>query len=84
MKVIIKSGIYMDKIVNSGLKIDLHIHSFASVNKDGKKVKYNTLHNLPSNFALYLNKLAPRFLTTLLNGICGKETGFPPSWDPLT
>lgn len=37
----------MDKIVKSGLKIDLHIHSCASGIKDGKKVKHNTVQNLP-------------------------------------
>lgn len=37
----------MDKIVKSGLKIDLHIHSYASASKDGKKVKHNTVQNLP-------------------------------------
>lgn len=43
----------MDKIVNSGLKIDLHIHSCASATKDGKKVKNNTVQNLP----ILINKL---------------------------
>lgn len=37
----------MDKIVTEGLKIDLHIHSEHSRNKDGDKVKNNTLSNLP-------------------------------------
>ena len=37
----------MDKIVKSGLKIDLHIHSCASGIKDGKKVKHNIVQNLP-------------------------------------
>lgn len=36
----------MDKVVKTGLKIDLHIHSAASVNKDGVKVKNNTLENI--------------------------------------
>ena len=36
----------MQKIVESGLKIDLHIHSCASSHKDGKKVKNNTLENI--------------------------------------
>lgn len=29
----------MNKIVNTGMKIDLHIHSCASSKKDGNKVK---------------------------------------------
>ena len=37
----------MDKIVKSGLKLDLHIHSCVSRNKDGKKVKNNTIENIP-------------------------------------
>ena len=37
----------MDKIVKSGLKLDMHIHSCISSNKDGKKVKNNTKENLP-------------------------------------
>lgn len=37
----------MNKIVNSGLKLDMHIHSCISSNKDGKKVKNNTKENLP-------------------------------------
>lgn len=37
----------MERIVKTGLKIDLHIHSHASARKDGKKVKNNTLENLP-------------------------------------
>lgn len=37
----------MERIVTTGLKIDLHIHSHASARKDGKKVKNNTLDNLP-------------------------------------
>ena len=36
----------MDKIVKTGLKIDLHIHSAASAHKDGVKVKNNTLENI--------------------------------------
>lgn len=36
----------MNKIVDSGLKIDLHIHSNESIAKDGVKVKYNTLNNI--------------------------------------
>lgn len=30
------------------MKIDLHIHSYASSKKDGKKVKNNTLENIPT------------------------------------
>lgn len=37
----------MERIATTGLKIDLHIHSHASSRKDGKKVKNNTLENLP-------------------------------------
>lgn len=37
----------MEKIVNKGLKIDLHIHSVYSSKKDKDKVKNNTLENLP-------------------------------------
>ena len=36
----------MDKVVKTGLKIDLHIHSVASAHKDGVKVKNNTLGNI--------------------------------------
>ena len=36
----------MQKIVNNGLKLDLHIHSSESFKKDGKKVKNNTLANI--------------------------------------
>ncbi len=37
----------MSNIVSTGMKIDLHIHSCFSSKKDGKKVKNNTLSNLP-------------------------------------
>ena len=37
----------MDKIVSTGKKIDLHIHSCASHRKDGAKVKNNTISNIP-------------------------------------
>lgn len=37
----------MNRIVNAGVKIDLHIHSCASSKKDGKKVKNNTLERIP-------------------------------------
>lgn len=36
----------VDKIVNNGLKIDLHIHSALSQHKDGKKVIKNNIENL--------------------------------------
>lgn len=36
----------MEKVVETGLKIDLHIHSNASRAKDGKKVARNTLENI--------------------------------------
>ena len=37
----------MEEIVTRGLKIDLHIHSCVSSQKDGAKVKNNTLQNIP-------------------------------------
>lgn len=37
----------MDTVAKHGMKIDLHIHSAASSKKDGKKVKNNTLENIP-------------------------------------
>lgn len=37
----------MDKVVKTGLKLDLHIHSRASSGKDGAKVNNNTLENIP-------------------------------------
>ena len=43
----------MDKIVTTGMKIDLHIHSQHSSSKDGVKVKNNTIENIP----LLVNKL---------------------------
>lgn len=36
----------MNKIVSKGIKIDLHIHSEYSKNKDGQKVAENTLNNI--------------------------------------
>lgn len=36
----------MQRIVTTGLKIDLHIHSVESYKKDGSKVKNNTLSNI--------------------------------------
>lgn len=36
----------MDKVVKTGLKFDLHIHSEKSVQKDGVKVKNNTLESI--------------------------------------
>lgn len=44
----------MEKVVNTGLKIDLHIHSKASHVKDGRKVANNTLKNIP----LLISKLS--------------------------
>lgn len=35
------------KIVESGFKIDLHIHSIYSRGKDGAKVRYNTIDHVP-------------------------------------
>ena len=37
----------MQKVVESGCKLDLHIHSAMSYSKDGAKVKNNTLENIP-------------------------------------
>lgn len=37
----------MNKVVTTGLKLDLHIHSAISSSKDGAKVKNNTLDNIP-------------------------------------
>ncbi len=37
----------MDKVVRKGVKIDLHIHSIYSRNKDKDKVVNNTPENLP-------------------------------------
>lgn len=37
----------MEKIINKGIKIDLHIHSVYSKNKDKDKVSNNTIDNLP-------------------------------------
>lgn len=37
----------MKKIVDKPIKIDLHIHSFFSNHKDGKKVAFNTEENIP-------------------------------------
>lgn len=36
----------MNKIVESGYKIDLHIHSVYSRGKDGSKVAYNTIDHI--------------------------------------
>jgi len=37
----------LNKIVETGMKIDLHIHSKVSSAKDGKKVSNNTIQNVP-------------------------------------
>lgn len=37
----------MKKVINKGIKIDLHIHSIYSKNKDKDKVSKNTIDNLP-------------------------------------
>lgn len=36
----------MEQIVTKGIRIDLHIHSVFSKDKDGRKVQNNTLENL--------------------------------------
>lgn len=38
----------MERVVETGLKLDLHIHSAMSVAKDGSKVKNNTAKNIPT------------------------------------
>lgn len=38
----------MNKIASTGMKLDLHIHSCHSSNKDGKKVRNNTKENVPT------------------------------------
>ena len=43
----------MDKIVSSGYKFDLHIHSCFSKNKDKDRVQNNTA----ANIQVLLNKL---------------------------
>ena len=45
----------MNKIVSKGIKIDLHIHSEYSKNKDGQKVAENTLNNLDVLIHLIMN-----------------------------
>lgn len=37
----------MNKVVDKGIKVDLHIHSYYSLKKDPDKVKNNTKQNLP-------------------------------------
>lgn len=37
----------MEKVIDKGIKIDLHIHSVYSKNKDKEKVSNNTIDNLP-------------------------------------
>lgn len=37
----------MNRIVETGMKIDLHIHSVKSSHKDKKKVRNNTIENIP-------------------------------------
>lgn len=37
----------MQKVVEAGFKLDLHIHSAMSAAKDGAKVRNNTLENIP-------------------------------------
>ncbi|SHM63650.1 hypothetical protein SAMN02746066_02706 [Anaerosporobacter mobilis DSM 15930] len=44
----------MQNIVETGMKIDLHIHSKVSSSKDGKKVINNTLENI----SILINKLS--------------------------
>jgi len=40
----------MSKIVNCGIKVDFHIHSFFSAGKDGSLVSAGTIGNLPALF----------------------------------
>lgn len=44
----------MNNIVETGMKIDLHIHSRVSSSKDGNKVSNNTVENIP----MLINKLS--------------------------
>ena len=37
----------MNKVVDKGIKIDLHIHSYYSKGKDADKVMDNTIENIP-------------------------------------
>lgn len=37
----------MNKVVDKGIKVDLHIHSYYSLKKDPDKVTNNTIQNLP-------------------------------------
>lgn len=41
-----KEEAFMDKVVDKGYKIDLHIHSIYSNGKDGGKVSFNTIDNI--------------------------------------
>ena len=43
-----RSSTHMEKIVNSGFKIDLHIHSYCSKGKDQGRVSFNTLEHIPT------------------------------------
>jgi len=58
------------KIVNELVKIDLHIHSIYSENKDGAKVQFNSLDNINVLLEKFkeneLNNSLP-ILRTLLN-----------------
>lgn len=49
-----KEGTSVKRIVEQGMKMDLHIHSCASSKKDGKKVKDNTLENI----SILINKMS--------------------------
>ena len=43
-----RSSTHMEKIVNSGFKIDLHIHSYCSKGKDQGRVSFNTIEHIPT------------------------------------
>ena len=48
-----RKGEYAMKIVETGYKLDLHIHSVYSKGKDGDKVNFNT----PANIGTLVEKL---------------------------
>ncbi len=57
----------MEKVVKTGLKFDLHIHSVVSAHKDGIKVKNNTLENI----GVLIERLNDNKVNLLSNGDIG-------------
>ena len=55
----------MEKVVKELIKVDFHIHSFRSSNKDGDKVSFNTISNIP----VLVEKLKGFLLGLVLNYI---------------